>query len=45
VARQAGVAINTWTVDEADRMRELAAAGVDAIITNRVDLAKAVLSR
>ncbi|HSS11265.1 MAG TPA: glycerophosphodiester phosphodiesterase [Acidimicrobiales bacterium] len=45
MAHQAGVAINTWTVDEADRMRALASAGVDAIITNRPDLAKAVLSR
>jgi glycerophosphoryl diester phosphodiesterase len=42
-AHRAGVAINTWTVDEPHRMRELAAAGVDAIITNRAELAKAVL--
>jgi glycerophosphoryl diester phosphodiesterase len=42
-AHQAGIAINTWTVDEPHRMRELAAAGVDAIITNRAEMAKEVL--
>jgi glycerophosphoryl diester phosphodiesterase len=42
-AHQAGIAINTWTVDEPHRMRELAAAGVDAIITNQAEMAKAVL--
>ena len=44
-AHWVGVAINTWTVDEPDRMRELAAAGVDAIITNRAKVAKEVLRR
>jgi len=34
-----GLAINTWTVDEPHRMRELAGWGVDSIITNVVDVA------
>jgi glycerophosphoryl diester phosphodiesterase len=42
-AHRAGIAINTWTVDEPDRIRELAAAGVDGIITNRAKLARDVL--
>jgi glycerophosphoryl diester phosphodiesterase len=42
-AHEAGIAINAWTVDEPDRIRELAAAGVDAIITNRAKLAREVL--
>ena len=39
----AGLACNTWTVDEPERMRELAAIGVDAIVTNVPDLAVATL--
>ncbi len=31
-----GIGVSTWTVDDERRMRELAAAGVDAIISNRV---------
>jgi glycerophosphoryl diester phosphodiesterase len=38
-AHDLGLAINTWTVDDPDRMLELAAYGVDAIITNVVDVA------
>ena len=34
-----GLAINTWTVDDPERMAELARWGVDSIITNRVDVA------
>jgi glycerophosphoryl diester phosphodiesterase len=34
LAHGAGVAVNTWTVDDADRQRWLADVGVDAIITN-----------
>jgi glycerophosphoryl diester phosphodiesterase len=42
-AHAAGLALNTWTVDDPDRMRALAALGVDAIITNVPDLAVATL--
>ena len=43
LARAAGLAISTWTVDDPARMRELAALGVDSIITNVPDLAIATL--
>jgi len=33
-AHAAGLQLTTWTVDDPDRMRELAAMGVDGIITN-----------
>lgn len=33
-AHAAGLQLNTWTVDDPDRMRQLAAMGVDCIITN-----------
>ena len=39
----AGLAVNVWTVDDPDRMRELAAIGVDGIVTNVPDVARAVL--
>jgi glycerophosphoryl diester phosphodiesterase len=39
----AGLAINVWTVDDPDRMRELTAIGVDGIVTNVPDVARAVL--
>lgn len=32
--RNLGLAVNTWTVDDPQRVRDLAAMGVDAIITN-----------
>ncbi len=35
----AGTEVHVWTVDEPRRMRELLAAGVDALVTNRADLA------
>jgi glycerophosphoryl diester phosphodiesterase len=38
-----GLQVNVWTVDDPDRMRELAAWGVDGIVTNAVDLAVATL--
>lgn len=34
-AHAAGVEVNVWTVDDPDRIRQLAAWGVDAVITNR----------
>jgi glycerophosphoryl diester phosphodiesterase len=42
-ARAAGLRINTWTVDEPARMLELAALGVDGIVTNYPDVALATL--
>jgi glycerophosphoryl diester phosphodiesterase len=44
-AHRAGIAVTTWTVDEPQRIRELAEAGVDGIITNRPDVAQAALDR
>ncbi len=41
--RAAGVALNVWTVDDRDRIAELAGWGVDAVITNRVRLARQVI--
>lgn len=43
-ARDAGLAINVWTVDDPDRMVALAALGVDCIITNTPDIAVEVLT-
>jgi glycerophosphoryl diester phosphodiesterase len=43
-AHDAGLAVNTWTVDDPDRMRWLVdECGVDAIITNVPDVARAAL--
>lgn len=42
-AHDAGLAVNTWTVDEPDRIRWLADIGVDAVITNVPDIAVAAL--
>lgn len=42
-AHAAGVAVNVWTVDDPDRMIELAAMGVDSIITNVPDVAREAL--
>jgi len=44
LAHDAGLAVNVWTVDEPGRMAELASFGVDGLITNRPDRARAVLS-
>ncbi|HEX3541752.1 MAG TPA: glycerophosphodiester phosphodiesterase [Acidimicrobiales bacterium] len=44
-AHAAGVDVTTWTVDDPERIRLLVAAGVDAIITNVPDVARAALSR
>jgi glycerophosphoryl diester phosphodiesterase len=44
LARAAGLEVNVWTVNEPDRMRELIALGVDAIITDVPDVLREVLS-
>jgi glycerophosphoryl diester phosphodiesterase len=36
--------VNVWTVNDADEMRRLAAAGVDAVITDVPDVARRVLT-
>lgn len=43
-AHAAGISVHTWTVDDPDRIRALAAAGVDAVITNVVAVALAALA-
>jgi glycerophosphoryl diester phosphodiesterase len=42
---QAGIAVNTWTCDDPDRMAELVGWGVDGICTNVPDVALDVLRR
>jgi glycerophosphoryl diester phosphodiesterase len=44
-AHGAGLAVNTWTCDDPDRIRWLADVGVDAVVTNVPDLALAALGR
>jgi len=34
LAHAAGLLVNTWTVDDVERMRELASWGIDGIVTN-----------
>ncbi|HWL45559.1 MAG TPA: glycerophosphodiester phosphodiesterase [Ilumatobacter sp.] len=41
-AHAAGLAVNTWTCDDPDRMQELIAWGIDGICTNVPDVALAV---
>lgn len=43
-AAELGLAVNVWTVDDPTRIRELAALGVDGIVTNVPDLARAALA-
>lgn len=43
-AHDAGLAVTTWTVDDPERLRVVAAMGVDGVITNRPALARAALS-
>jgi glycerophosphoryl diester phosphodiesterase len=40
IANEAGLAVNTWTVDDPDRMKILAKWGVSTVITNVPDVAK-----
>lgn len=44
-AHRAGLAVNTWTCDEPDRIRWFAEIGVDAVVTNVPDVALAALGR
>lgn len=44
-AHAAGLAVNTWTCDDPDRIRWLAEVGVDAVVTNVPDVALAALGR
>ena len=43
-AHAVGLAVNTWTCDDADRIRQLMAWGIDGICTNLPDVAIAVRS-
>lgn len=45
VAHGAGLQVHVWTVNEVARMEELISLGVDGLITDRPDLAVAVLNR
>jgi len=42
-AHDLGIAINTWTIDEPERMAELVAMGVDGIVTNDVAMGRRVV--
>jgi glycerophosphoryl diester phosphodiesterase len=44
-AHRAGVPVKVWTVNDPRQMRHLLAIGVDALITDRPDLACEVLAR
>ena len=44
-AHEAGLAVHTWTVDAPARIVELAAWGIDGIVTNDVPTALAALGR
>jgi glycerophosphoryl diester phosphodiesterase len=44
-AHAAGIALNTWTVDNPDRIAAFARDGIDAIVTNVPDVAMRVLGR
>jgi glycerophosphoryl diester phosphodiesterase len=45
LAHDAGLAVNTWTCDDPERIRWLADQGVDAVVTHVPDVALAALSR
>lgn len=42
-AHRAGIPVKVWTVNAADDMRRLVALGVDALITDRPDLARSIV--
>ena len=44
-AHRAGVPVKVWTVNTADEIRRLVSYGVDAVITDRPDLARAVIPK
>ena len=44
-AHAAGLIVNTWTIDDPDRIAELASWGIDGIVTNVPDIARAALRR
>ncbi len=44
-AHDAGLAVNTWTCDDPERIRWLAEVGCDAVVTNVPDVALAALGR
>lgn len=44
-AKELGLALHVWTVNEKEEMERLAGAGVEAIITNRPDLCRRVVDR
>jgi len=44
-AHRAGVSVKVWTVNTADEIRRLLSYGVDAVITDRPDVARAVIPR
>lgn len=43
-ARRHGVEVHVWTINDPDEMRRLVSAGADGIVTDRADVAVAVLS-
>ena len=44
-AHARGLVVQVWTIDEADEMDRLITMGVDGLITNRIDVLRAVLER
>lgn len=42
-AHDAGLAVNVWTINDADRMAELLSIGVDGLVTDVPDVARAVV--